>query len=78
LESSRLWGSRMTPPPKKGECDITKMYLAKLREWLRLKSALYHVPLEGSRICIRTWPQDNGWEGRAWMMISHGRVLRLS
>jgi hypothetical protein len=52
------------------------MYLAKLREWLSLKSAQYRVPLEGSRICIRTWPQDNGWEGKGWMQISHGLVRR--
>ena len=53
------------------------MYLRKLREWLGLRSAQYHVPLEGARICIRTWPQDNGWEGKAWTQISHGLVQRL-
>ena len=64
--------------PRNGEADITAMFLAKLREWLRLPGALYHVPLEASRICIRTWPQDNGCEGRGCMMISHGRVERTS
>ena len=66
----------LLPPPRNGECDITDLFLARLREWLRLRSAAYHVPLEGSRSCIRTWPQNNGWEGKAWMMTSHGRVLR--
>jgi hypothetical protein len=68
----------LLPMPKNGEADITAMFLAKLREWLRLPGALYHVPLEASRICIRTWPQDNGCEGRGCMMISHGRVERTS
>jgi len=54
----------LLPPPRNGECDITDMFLAKLREWLRLRSAVYQVPLGGSRICIHTWRQDNGWEGR--------------
>jgi hypothetical protein len=54
----------LLPPPRNGECDITDMFPAKLREWLRLRSAVYHVPLAGSRICIRSWPQDNGWEGK--------------
>jgi hypothetical protein len=66
----------LLPPPKNGECDITDIFLAKLREWLRLPSPRYHVPLAGSRICIRTWPQDHGWEGKGWMMISHGLVRR--
>ena len=64
-------------PHKRGECEITDLYLAKLKEWLRLKSPLYHVPLEGSRFCIRTWPQDNGWEAKGMMMISQGLVPRL-
>ena len=66
----------LLPPAKHGEVDIAEMFLLKLREWLRLPGALYHVPLAASRICIRTWPQDNGWEGKGWMMISQGRVLR--
>jgi hypothetical protein len=67
----------LSPTPRNGEVDITDMFLAKLREWLRLRSPLYHVPLAGSRICIRTWPQDNGWEGKGWMMTSQGRVPRM-
>jgi len=68
----------LLPRPRRGECDITDMYLQKLREWLRLPSAVYHVPLEGARICIRTWPQDHGWEGKGWLMISHGLVRRAN
>jgi hypothetical protein len=66
----------LLPPPEDGESEITEMYLTKLKEWRRLKSAQHHVPLEGSRICIRTWPQDNGWEDKGLMMISHGLVPR--
>jgi hypothetical protein len=66
----------LLPPPKNGECDITAMFLAKLKEWLRLSTPQYRVPLQGSRICIRTCPQDNGWEGKAWTTISHGLVLQ--
>jgi len=68
----------LLPRCRHGEADITAMFLAKLREWLRLPGPLYHVPLEVSRICIRTWPQDNGCEGKGWMMTSHGRVQRTS
>ena len=53
----------LLPPPRNGQCDISDMYLAKLREWLRLRSPPHLIPLAGSRICIRPWPQDNGWEG---------------
>jgi|GEM_PF-2135458 len=66
----------LLPPPKDGQSDISEMYLTKLKEWRRLKSAQYQVPLEGARICIRTWPQDNGWEGRGLMQISHSLVPR--
>ena len=66
----------LLPPPKGGESEIAEMYLTKLKEWRRLKSAQYQVPLEGSRICIRTWPQDNGWESKGLLQISHGLVPR--
>ncbi len=66
----------LLPPPKGGESEITELYLTKLKEWRRLKSAHYQVPLTGSRVCIRTWPQDNGWEGKGAVMISHGLVPR--
>ena len=64
----------LLPPPRNGECDISAMFLTKLREWRKLKSASYQVPLDGSRICIRTWPQHNGWEGKGLMQISHALV----
>jgi hypothetical protein len=50
--------------------------LTKLKEWQKLKSASHQVPLAGSRICIRTWPQDNGWEAKGLIHISHGLVQR--
>jgi hypothetical protein len=53
------------------------IYLTKLKEWRRLKSAPYQVPLKGSRICIRTWPPDNDWEGKGLMMMSQGLVPRM-
>jgi hypothetical protein len=52
------------------------MFLTKLKEWRRLRDDRYQVPLDGARICIRTWPQENGWEGKAWMQISDGLVPR--
>jgi hypothetical protein len=67
----------LLPPPRNGECDIAPLYLAKLKEWLRLSTPQYRVPLEGSRLCIRTCPQDNGWEGKAWTTTSHGLVPRM-
>jgi hypothetical protein len=66
----------LLPPPEGGESEITELYLTKLKEWRRLKNAQYQVPLEGSRICIRTWPQDNGWEGKGLMITSQGLVPR--
>ncbi len=66
----------MASSPKNGECEIADLYLTKLNEWRKLSSPQYQVPLEGSRISIRTWPQDNGWEGKALMMVSHGLVPR--
>jgi hypothetical protein len=52
----------LLPAPVKGESDITKLYLNKLKEWRKLKDKAYHIPLEGSRIFIRVWQQVNGWE----------------
>ena len=66
----------LMPPPKGGESEITEMYLTKLKEWRKLKSAQYQVPLEGARICIRTWPQDNGWEAKGMMQVSYGLAPR--
>lgn len=66
----------LLPPPKNGESEISEPFLTKLKEWRKVKDARYHVPLEGARICIRTWPQDNGWEGKGRMMISQGLAPR--
>jgi hypothetical protein len=52
----------LLPAPARGESDITKLYLKKLKEWRKLKHKSYHIPLEGSRIFIRVWQQVNGWE----------------
>jgi hypothetical protein len=66
----------LLPASKDGKSEIGEMYLTKLKEWRRLKDGRYQVPLEGARICIRTWPQDNGWEAKGLMMISQGLVPR--
>jgi len=51
----------LMPTPVGGESDITSLYLAKLKQWRKLKPKRYHIPLEGSRIFIRVWQQINGW-----------------
>jgi hypothetical protein len=51
----------LMPPPVCGESDISNLYLAKLKQWRKLKPKRYHIPLEGSRIFIRVWQQINGW-----------------
>ena len=66
----------LLPPPEDGESEIAEMYLTKLKEWRRLQTAQYQVPLQGARICIRTWPQDNGWEDKGGMQVSHGLVAQ--
>jgi hypothetical protein len=52
----------LLPAPVKGESDITRLYLKKLKEWRKLKDKAYHIPLEGSRVFIRVLQQVNGWE----------------
>jgi hypothetical protein len=37
----------LLPAPTRGESDITKLYLKKLKEWRKLKNKRYHIPLEG-------------------------------
>ena len=49
-------------PPVGGVWNITGMYLAKLREWRKLKPKRYHVPLENSRVFVRVCKQVNGWQ----------------
>ena len=57
----------LPPAPTNGEIDFTKLYLAKLKEWRRLKPERYHIPLDGSRIFVRVWQQVNGWENELGM-----------
>jgi len=64
----------LLPPPKGRKINISGMYLRKLEEWRRIKNRQHQVPLGGARICIRTWPQVNGWEDKGAMTISHGLV----
>jgi hypothetical protein len=60
--------------PVRGEIDITKLYLKKLKEWRKLKDKRYHLPLEGSRIFIRVWQQVNGFENEAGMFLGTALV----
>jgi hypothetical protein len=62
----------LLPAPTKGEIDITKLYLAKLKEWRKLRDRCYHIPLEGSRVFIRVWQQVNGWENELGMFRANG------
>jgi hypothetical protein len=50
------------PPPVGEECDITKLYMEKLKDWRKLDHKRYQVPLEGSKIFVRVLQQVNGWE----------------
>ena len=45
------------------------MYLRKLAEWRRLDQ-YRRVRLAGARICVRTWPQGDGWEARGLLWAS--------
>ena len=49
------------------ERDITKLYLTKLEEWRNIPSREYQMPLEGSRVFIRVWQQENGWDDKPVM-----------
>ena len=64
----------LLPAPVRGECDITKLYLEKLKEWRKLKGKSYHIPLERSRIFIRVWQQLNGWVNEVGMFRAHALV----
>ena len=73
----------LLPAPVRGESDITKLYLKKLKEWRKLKDKRYHIPLEGARIFIRVWQQVNGFENEVgcswpmrWPRPGRGRVGR--
>jgi hypothetical protein len=64
----------LLPAPVRGESDITKLFLKKLKEWRKLKDKRYHIPLEGSRIFIRVWQQVNGWENEVGMFLANALV----
>jgi hypothetical protein len=64
----------LLPAPIRGECDITKLFLKKLKEWRKLKDKSYHIPLEGARIFIRVWQQVNGFENEVGMFVANARV----
>jgi hypothetical protein len=64
----------LLPAPVNGECDITAMYLAKLKEWRRLADRRYQVPLPDSRVFIRAWQQVNGWENELGMFRASALV----
>jgi hypothetical protein len=49
------------------ERDITELYLTKLKEWRKLSDKEYQLPLEGSRVFIRVWQQENGWDDKPLM-----------
>jgi len=75
VEKPRNWAFLgLAPAPVRGECDITELYLRKLKEWRKLKNRKYHVPLPGSRIFIRVWQQINGWENESRQLITSYRV----
>jgi hypothetical protein len=44
--------------PVRDEANITRAYVWK-----------HGVPPPGSRVFIRTWPQENGWEAKGMMRI---------
>ncbi len=60
--------------PVRGESDIIKLYLKKLKEWRKLKHKSYHIPLERSRIFIRVWQHINGWENELGMFLANALV----
>lgn len=64
----------LLPAPVGGESDITELYLKKLKEWRKLKDKKYQVPLEGWRVFIRAWQQENGWEDKAMMRVTNALV----
>ena len=53
---------------------ITENYLTKLKEWRRLSDKQYQLPLEGSKIFVRVWQQENGWEDKTLLRAFEGVV----
>ena len=64
----------LLPAPVHGECDITAMYLAKLKQWRSLADRRYHLSLPASRVFIRAWQQVNGWENESGMFRASALV----
>ena len=64
----------LLPAPVRGESDITKLYLKKLKEWRKLTHKSYHIPLEGARIFIRVWQQVKGFENEVGMFLANALV----
>ena len=54
--------------------DITENYLTKLKEWRKLPDKQYQLPLEGSKIFVRVWQQENGWEDKTLLRAFDGVV----
>lgn len=54
----------LLPGPDEVEINITRLYYKK-----------FGVPPENSRVFIRTWQQENGWEDRGGMRLTSALVL---
>jgi hypothetical protein len=52
------------------------MQLTRLKEWRKLTSRQWLAALEGWRMRIRTWPQENGWEDNEQMRTGHALTAR--
>jgi hypothetical protein len=75
VEKPRNWAFLgILPAPRRGESDITELYLRKLKEWRKLQDRKYHVPLEGSRVFVRAWQQTNGWENESAKFLASALV----
>jgi hypothetical protein len=60
--------------PQAGLCDFTDLYLAKLKEWRKLKDPKYHHFLGRAKVFVRAVQQLNGWENLTWRFESHAFV----
>jgi hypothetical protein len=64
----------LLPAAEAGESDITELYLAKLKEWRKLKYWKYHIPLRGAKVFVRAVQHVNGWENQLWRFESRAFV----
>jgi hypothetical protein len=53
-----------------GVSDISRLYLAKLKEWRHLEDRKYQVSLPRARVFVRAVQQVNGWENETWRFES--------